>query len=165
MHPLTNPPRARLRNPGMERGDTVPDFTLPDDQGQDRTLSDFLSTGPVVLFFYPAAMTGGCTAESCHFRDLAAEFGELGAHRVGISPDGVTKQREFSSANGFDYPLLSDVDGAVAKQFGAWRRLLPLHAKRHTFVIDTDRKVLEVIKSELKLEVHADKALAALRSA
>ncbi|WP_181773726.1 peroxiredoxin [Amycolatopsis pittospori] len=147
----------------MERGDTVPDFTLPDDQGQDRTLSDFLSTGPVVLFFYPAAMTGGCTAESCHFRDLAAEFGEVGAHRVGISPDGITKQREFSSRNGFDYPLLSDVDGAVAKQLGVWRKFLPLHTKRHTFVIDTDRKVLEVIKSELKFEVHADKALAALR--
>ncbi|OXM55886.1 peroxiredoxin [Amycolatopsis thailandensis] len=147
----------------MDQGDLAPDFTLPDDTGQDRTLSDFLSTGPVVLFFYPAAMTGGCTAESCHFRDLAAEFGEVGAHRVGISPDGVTKQREFSNLHGFDYPLLSDVDGAVAKQFGVWRRFNPLHAKRHTFVIDTDRKVLAVIKSELKFDVHADKALAALR--
>jgi len=147
----------------MDQGDLAPDFTLPDDTGKDRTLSDFLSTGPVVLFFYPAAMTGGCTAESCHFRDMAAEFGEVGAHRVGISPDGVTKQREFSSLHGFDYPLLSDVDGAVAKQFGVWRRFSPLHAKRHTFVIGTDRKILAVVKSELKFDVHADKALAALR--
>ncbi len=147
----------------MDRGDIVPDFTLPDDQGEERTLSDFLSSGPVVLFFYPAAMTGGCTAESCHFRDLAAEFAEVGAHRVGISPDAVTKQREFSAMHGFDYPLLSDVDGAVAKQFGVRRKFSPLHTKRHTFVIDTDRKVLEVIKSELKFAVHADKALAALR--
>ncbi|MBE1496664.1 peroxiredoxin Q/BCP [Amycolatopsis lexingtonensis] len=147
----------------MDAGDLAPDFTLPDDQGADRTLSDFLATGPVVLFFYPAAMTGGCTAESCHFRDLAAEFAEVGAHRIGISPDGVTKQRQFSEANGFDYPLLSDVDGEVAKQFGVWRKLLPLHAKRVTFVIGEDRKVLEKIKSELNFTVHADQALKVLR--
>ncbi|MFI9453412.1 peroxiredoxin [Amycolatopsis sp. NPDC052450] len=147
----------------MDQGDIAPDFTLPDDKGEQRTLSDFLSSGPVVLFFYPAAMTSGCTAESCHFRDLAAEFAEVGAHRVGISPDAVAKQQEFSAKHGFDYPLLSDVDGSVAKQFGVWRKFSPLHAKRHTFVIDTDREVLEVIKSELKFTVHADKALAALR--
>jgi peroxiredoxin Q/BCP len=147
----------------MDQGDIAPDFTLPDDKGEERTLSDFLSSGPVVLFFYPAAMTSGCTAESCHFRDLAAEFAEVGAHRVGISPDAVAKQQEFSAKHGFDYPLLSDVDGVVARQFGVWRKFSPLHAKRHTFVIDTDRKVLEVIKSELKFTVHADKALAALR--
>ncbi|MFE5508893.1 peroxiredoxin [Amycolatopsis japonica] len=148
----------------MDQGDLAPDFTLPDDKGEERRLSDFLSSGPVVLFFYPAAMTSGCTAESCHFRDLAAEFAEMGAHRVGISPDAVAKQQEFSAKHGFDYPLLSDVDGVVAKQFGVWRKFSPLHAKRHTFVIDTDRKVLEVIKSELKFTVHADKALAALRA-
>ena len=119
----------------MDAGDLAPDFTLPDDRGVDRKLSDFLATGPVVLFFYPAAMTGGCTAESCHFRDLAAEFAEGGAHRVGISPDAITKQRAFAQANGFDYPLLSDVEGEVAKQFGVWRKLVPLHAKRVTFVI------------------------------
>jgi thioredoxin-dependent peroxiredoxin len=147
----------------MDQGDTAPDFTLPDDNGDDRTLSDFLAFGPVVLFFYPAAMTGGCTAESCHFRDLATEFGDVGAHRIGISPDAVSKQRAFSAANGFDYPLLSDVDGAVAKQFGVWRRFSPLHAKRRTFVIDTDREVLAVIKSELNFTVHADQALEVLR--
>ncbi|MEU3627941.1 peroxiredoxin [Amycolatopsis coloradensis] len=147
----------------MDQGDLAPDFTLPDDKGEERTLSDFLSSGPVVLFFYPAAMTTGCTAESCHFRDLAADFAEVGAHRVGISPDAVAKQQEFSAKHGFDYPLLSDVDGVVARRFGVWRKFSPLHAKRHTFVIDTDRKVLEVIKSELKFTVHADKALAALR--
>jgi peroxiredoxin Q/BCP len=147
----------------MDAGDLAPDFTLPDDQGRERTLSDFLATGPVVLFFYPAAMTGGCTAESCHFRDLAAEFAEVGAHRVGISPDGVTKQRQFAEANNFDYPLLSDVEGAVARQFGVWRKLLPLHAKRATFVIGEDRKILEKIKSELNFTVHADQALKVLR--
>ncbi|GAA3532825.1 peroxiredoxin [Amycolatopsis ultiminotia] len=147
----------------MQTGDLAPDFTLPDDQGTDRTLSALLAGGPVVLFFYPAAMTSGCTAESCHFRDLAAEFAEVGAQRVGISPDEVIKQRTFSETHGFDYPLLSDVDGVVAKQFGVWRRILPLHAKRQTFVIGTDRRILEVVKSELNFSTHADRALQVLR--
>ena len=147
----------------MQIGDLAPDFTLPDDQGVERSLSAFLADGPVVLFFYPAAMTRGCTAESCHFRDLAAEFAEAGAQRVGISPDAVGKQREFSAAHGFDYPLLSDVDGVVAKQFGVWRKFVPLHTKRQTFVIGADRRVVEVVKSELNFAVHADAALKVLR--
>ena len=68
----------------MERGDIVEDFELPDETGTPRKLSEFLAKGPVVLFFYPAAMTYGCTKESCHFRDLGAEFAALGAQRVGI---------------------------------------------------------------------------------
>lgn len=148
----------------MKQGDLAGDFTLPDEKGQQRSLTEFLETGPVVLFFYPAAMTSGCTAESCHFRDLADEFAEVGAHRIGISPDQVDKQKRFASTNGFDYPLLSDPDGAVATAFGVRRKFGPLLTRRHTFVIDTDRRVLEVIKSELRMGVHADKALEVLRT-
>ncbi|HJP79163.1 MAG TPA: peroxiredoxin [Pseudonocardiaceae bacterium] len=148
----------------MDKGDTAPDFELADDKGHARRLSEFLAEGPVVLFFYPAAMTTGCTAESCHFRDLAKEFGAVGAQRLGISPDSVAKQSEFSSVNSFDFPLLSDPDGVVATQFGVRRRFGPMLTKRQTFVIDTDRTVLEVIKSEVRMSVHADKALDALRA-
>lgn len=148
----------------MKKGDKVPDFTLTDDAGEQRSLSGLLESGPVVLFFYPAAMTTGCTAESCHFRDLAKEFAEVGAQRVGISPDAVEKQQEFSSRNGFDYPLLSDPDGAVATLFDVRRKFGPLLTRRHTFVIDTDRTVLEVIKSELRMSAHADRALEVLRA-
>ena len=148
----------------MNKGETAPDFELADDKGARRTLSEFLADGPVVLFFYPAAMTSGCTAESCHFRDLAKEFAEVGAQRLGISPDSVAKQSEFAQVNSFDYPLLSDPDGAVATEFGVRRRFGPLLTKRQTFVIDTDRTVLEVIKSEVRMAVHADKALEALRA-
>ncbi|WP_086828794.1 peroxiredoxin [Allokutzneria sp. NRRL B-24872] len=146
----------------MRPGDTIADFTLPDQDGEPRTLSKLLTDGPVVLFFYPAAMTGGCTAEACHFRDLGAEFAELGAQRVGISGDAVSKQKEFASQNTFDYPLLSDVDGTVSAQFGVKRRIIKM-VKRHTFVIGTDRVLLDVIKSELRFEAHADQALESLR--
>ena len=113
---------------------------------------------------YPAAMTGGCTAESCHFRDLAAEFAEVGAQRVGISTDSVQKQLQFSDTYGFDYPLLSDSEGQVARQFGVKRGWGPLPVKRHTFVIDTDSSIAEVIASEWRMNVHADKALETLRA-
>ncbi|MDX8149420.1 peroxiredoxin [Lentzea sp. BCCO 10_0061] len=147
----------------MKPGDLAPDFTLPDQDGADRKLSTLLEDGPVVLFFYPAAMTSGCTAQSCHFRDLAKEFEEAGAQRVGISMDDVAKQKEFAELNGFDYPLLADVGGDVAEQYGVRRRFGPIPVKRHTFVIGAGREIIEVVKSEFSMNAHADKALAALR--
>ena len=151
---------------GIKRGDRVPEFELPDQTGTVRSLTGLLADGPIVLFFYPAAMTPGCTKEACHFRDLAAEFDAVGASRVGISTDGVDKQARFADSQRFDYPLLSDRDGSVAEIFGVKRGLLGklLPVKRTTFVIDTDRSVLDVISSELNMDTHADKALATLRS-
>ena len=147
----------------MKTGDVVADFELPDESETKRRLSEFLAKGPVVLFFYPAAMTTGCTRESCHFRDLKSEFEALGAQRVGISADSVDKQRQFSEMHSFDYPLLSDTDRTVAQQFGVKRGLKILPNKRATFVIDTDSKVLAVITSEVNMAKHADSALEVLR--
>ncbi|BCB90591.1 peroxiredoxin [Phytohabitans suffuscus] len=151
---------------GVDKGDLVPDFELPDQTGTSRRLSELLVGGPVVLFFYPAALSRGCTAESCHFRDLAREFKAAGAQRVGISRDSVARQREFAEKHSFDYPLLSDADGEVAEAFGVKRKLPlgPMSMKRMTFVIGTDRRVMAVIHSELSMEQHADRALAVLRT-
>ncbi len=146
----------------MRTGDTVPDFELPDQTGTPRKLSEFLASGPVVLFFYPAAMTYGCTKESCHFRDLAAEFAAVGAQPVGISADKVEKQKQFDEKESLGLPLLSDSDRTVAAELGVKRGFGP--NKRTTFVIDTDRKVLDVIHSEISMNSHADKALAVLKA-
>ncbi|REE94956.1 peroxiredoxin [Thermomonospora umbrina] len=148
----------------MNVGDVVDDFELPDENGDERTLGALLAEGPVVLFFYPAAMTPGCTAEACHFRDLAAEFASVGGRPVGISSDPVDKQREFAGRHSLGYPLLSDEDGAVARRFGVRRGFALAPTKRQTFVIDTDRRVLEIVKSEIRMSVHADRALAALKA-
>lgn len=170
----------------MIAGDKAPDFTLYDHSGRPRTLSAFLSKGPVVLFFFPIASSPICTAQACHFRDLSDEFARVGAQRVGISTDTVDKQAHFALQRSFDYPLLSDADGVVSELFGvrrgrlaklrrsvvaredAWRgrhtrrrgllaRLLPV--KRTTFVIDTDRTILKVVSNEVRASVHADQAL------
>ncbi len=148
----------------MQTGDKVDDFELPDETGTPRKLSEFLEDGPVVLFFYPAAMTYGCTRESCHFRDLATEFKEAGGQRVGISADTIEKQKQFSDKHGFDYPLLADTDRTVAEMFGVKRGFGITPTKRATFVIDTDRTVLAVINSEVNMNKHADKALEVLRA-
>ena len=148
----------------MQVGDLVEDFELPDEDGTPRRFSDLARGGPVVLFFYPAAMTYGCTRESCHFRDLNGEFEALGAHPVGISGDQVAKQKQFSDKHSFPFPLLSDAEGTVATQFGVRRRLSALGNRRTTFVIDTDLRVLGVIHSEVSMASHADKALELLRS-
>src|SRR5690606_33290487 len=128
----------------MNRGDRVAEFELPDQTGTTRTLTGLLADGPVVLLFYPPAMTPGGTKAACHFRDLAAEFAAVGATRVGISADPVDKQAKFADQQKFDYPLLSDTEGVVATQFGVKRGLLGkfMPVKRTTFVIDTDRTVL-----------------------
>src|SRR6204780_1171599 len=142
----------------MEKGDLAPDFELPDEDGKPRRLSELAASGPVVLFFYPAAMTYGCTKESCHFRDMKAEFEAVGATRVGISADPVDKQLQFGEKHDFDYPLLSDVDRAVAASFGVKRRSNMLKVKRSTFVIDTDSSLLAELHSEVSMNSHADKA-------
>jgi peroxiredoxin Q/BCP len=147
----------------MQRGDLAPDFTLKDQDGNERTLSTMLLKGRVVLFFYPAAMTRGCTKESCHFRELGSEFATLGAQRLGISMDSVEKQAEFTKKNDLDYPLLADEDGAVAKLYGVKRSMDLLKVKRTTFVIGRDRRITEIINSEVSMNAHADKSLDALR--
>ncbi|HXW38551.1 MAG TPA: peroxiredoxin [Acidimicrobiales bacterium] len=150
---------------GVQPGDAVPDFELPDEDGRPRRLSELSDGHPVVLFFYPAALTYGCTKESCHFRDLAAEFEAVGARRVGISADPVEKQKRFSDKHRFDYPLLSDADGEVATLFGVRKGLGGLSpTKRATFVIGPDLRVTDVIRSEVRMNVHADRALEALCS-
>jgi peroxiredoxin Q/BCP len=170
----------------MIAGEKAPNFTLCDHTGRPRTLSALLSEGPVVLFFFPLASSPICTAQACHFRDLSNEFARVGAQRVGISTDTVDRQAHFAQQRSFDYPLLSDEDGVVSELFGVRRgrfarlrrsvlareaarhsrhtrrrgllaRVLPV--RRTTFVIDTDRTVLEVVSNEVRASVHADQAL------
>lgn len=142
----------------------VPDFTLTDQHGTPRSLSELTANGPLVIFFYPLASSGGCTKEACHFRDLQAEFQAAGASIVGISTDSVARQLDFATKNHFNYPLLSDPQGEVADLFGVKRRLLAktLPAKRATFVVDGAQTLRFAVSSETNMELHADQAMAAL---
>jgi peroxiredoxin Q/BCP len=145
-----------------QAGDQAPDFELPDQHGESVRLSTVLQKGPVVLFFYPAALSPGCTREACHFRDIVAEFTECDAQILGISADDIAKQKKFDDTHSLGYPLLADTDGTVARAYGVKRRIPGLPAKRATFVIGGDQKVLAAIHSELNMNIHANEALGAL---
>ena len=122
-----------------------------------------LLSGPVVLFFYPAAMTKGCTKESCHFRDLAAEFAALGCTAT-RHLDG--QRREAGGVHVEERPGLPAARRRrrhVAKLYGVKRSLDLLKVKRTTFVIGQDQRIVEVITSEVSMNTHADKSLDALR--
>lgn len=149
----------------MTDPDMVDDFELPDATGTTRRLSDLLEAGPVVLFFYPAAMSPGCTREACHFRDLAGELAAAGARAVGISTDPPEAQRRFDERHGLGFLLLSDEQGEVAASLGVKRRFGPIPVRRVTFVIGPDRRVLGVVRGEVRMERHADEALAILAAA
>ncbi|GGR62889.1 peroxiredoxin Q/BCP [Nocardioides luteus] len=150
----------------LETGAVAPDFTLPAQDGAPVTLSTLLEKGSVVIFFYPAAETAVCTKEACHFRDLAAEFAEIGAQRIGISKDSIEKQAGFAAHHDLDYPVLSDPSGSVAALYGVKPSILgkigPL--QRTTFAIGADGRIKTVVEGMLKADIHADEALAALRS-
>ena len=166
--PLRGRRRGRADDAGplyierMHKGDVVPDFELPDQTGTPRTLSELLAGGPVVLFFYPAAMTYGCTKESCHFRDLGAEFAAVGAQPVGISADPVDKQKQFDEKESLGFPLLSDPDRTVAAQLGVPRdrRELPAEQADRPSSSTPTAPCSTSSTREVSMGAHADKALA-----
>lgn len=100
-------------------GDTAPGFTLPAADGSTVSLEDYTGRS-VVVYFYPAASTPGCTTQACDFRDNLASLAAAGYTVLGISPDGVSKLRKFADAEELTFPLLSDEDHAVAEAWGAW---------------------------------------------
>ena len=145
-------------------GDEAPDFELPDQDCRFVRLGQLLASGPVVVFFYPAALSPGCTAQSCHFRDLAAEFDAVGASLVGISRDDVAKQKRFDTTHALGFPLLSDRDASVRSAYGVLRmggHVLP--ARRVTFVVAPTRRIVGIVHHELSMNAHADRALQAVR--
>ena len=123
-------------------GDVAPDFTLPDADGNLVSLSD-LRGQRVIVYFYPAAMTPGCTKEACDFRDNLSDLNGQGIAVVGISPDKPAKLAKFRDKEGLTFPLLSDPDHAVLEAYGAYGEKV-LYGKRtvgvirSTFVIGAD---------------------------
>ena len=129
----------------LAAGDTAPDFTLQDSTGADVSLTDFRGRN-VVLYFYPAAMTPGCTTEACDFRDNLNSLGQAGYQVVGVSKDEPAANAEFAEQEALNFPLLSDPDLAVHKAYGAWGEK-SMYGKavtgtiRSTFVIGEDGRV------------------------
>ena len=124
----------------LEVGDTAPDFILTDAHGESVSLSDYADS-KVIVYFYPAASTPGCTKQACDFRDNLAELDGQGIAVVGISPDKQEKLAKFADAEGLTFPLLSDPDKSVMTAWGAFGEK-KLYGKtvtgviRSTFLVD-----------------------------
>jgi peroxiredoxin Q/BCP len=129
----------------LARGDVAPDFTLPDADGKDVTLSSFRGQR-VIIYFYPAAMTPGCTTQACDFRDSLASLAAAGFSVLGISPDGPAKLAKFRDRDGLTFPLLSDPSKSVLEAYGAYGEKMQYGKKsvgviRSTFVVGADGKI------------------------
>jgi peroxiredoxin Q/BCP len=130
----------------LEVGDTAPDFTLPDQDGKPVSLSDFAGENTIV-YFYPAASTPGCTTQACDFRDNINSLKSAGYQVLGVSKDNLDDLKKFQTEQGLNFPLLSDQDLVVHKEYGAWGEK-SLYGKtvtgtlRSTFVVGPNGKVV-----------------------
>jgi peroxiredoxin Q/BCP len=146
-------------------GDKAPNFTLPDQDGNDVSLSDFAGE-TVVLYFYPKADTPGCTTQACGLRDSIAQFNDVGAVVLGVSPDPVKRVKKFHDGQGLNFTLLADADHAVCDLYGVWVEKSMYGkkywgAQRSTFVIDAGGTVVHMIE-KASPKTHAADVLAAL---
>lgn len=145
----------------LKSGDTAPDFTLPDQEGQPVNLNSLLKKGPVVLFFYPKDDSPGCTRQACSFRDNYSALMKLGVTVAGVSRDTQDDHVSFIGKYNLPYPLLSDTDGAVHAQYGTLG-LFGMLPRRITFLIDRNRKITLRHEDNLRMGSHLIAVLKAL---
>ena len=146
----------------LQKGDKAPDFTAVDQDGTTHKLSDYKGK-KLVVFFYPAASTPGCTAEACNLRDNYSEFTRKGYVLLGVSADTQKKQSNFKTKYDLPFPLLADEDKKVIEAFGVWgpkkfmgREFDGIH--RTTFVID-EKGVIEDVITKVKTKEHSAQIL------
>lgn len=152
----------------LETGDEAPYFNRPNQSGEDVTLDDYAGHG-LVVYFYPRAFTGGCTTESCDFRDRHEAFYAAGYEIIGVSPDPVGRLTDFKSEYGLPFPLLSDVDHAMAEAYGAWGTKKNYGKEyegiiRSTIVVDADGRI-EQAWYNVKAKGHAERVAGELTGA
>ena len=139
----------------LKAGERAPEFTLPDETGTDRSLTELLSTGAIILYFYPADFTPGCTRQACAFRDLHTEIERAGLRVVGISPQGPASHAKFREKHRLPYVLLSDEHKTVIKMYGL-NGPLGLGVRRATYLIDGSRRVRGAVLADFLIGRHAD---------
>ena len=139
----------------LKSGDKAPDFTLPDQDGNDVTLSDLLAEGPLLLYFYPADFTPGCTKEACDIRDMHEDISDVGIRVVGVSPQGSESHTKFRQKHRLPFTLLADEDKKVVHAFGV-DGPLGLGVRRATFFIEQDGRIGDVVVADILVGKHSD---------
>lgn len=136
-------------------GERAPDFTLPDQDECEQRLSALLHGQALILYFYPADFTPGCTREACDFRDLHAQILGAGLQVVGISPQEPASHRRFRDRHALPFLLLSDVDKAVIRAYDV-DGPLGIGVRRATYLLDGRRKILDAVLADLRIGRHQE---------
>jgi thioredoxin-dependent peroxiredoxin len=139
----------------LKAGERAPEFTLPDDSGTDRSLTELLSSGAIILYFYPADFTPGCTRQACKLRDLHTEIQRAGLRVVGISPQSPASHAKFREKYHLPFQLLSDEQKTVVKMYGL-NGPLGIGVRRATYLIDGSRRVRDAVLADLRIGRHMD---------
>ena len=139
----------------IKADERAPEFTLPDETGKDRSLTELLSAGAIVLYFYAADFTPGCTRQACVLRDLHTEIVNSGLRVVGISPQSPQTHAKFKAKYELPFVLLSDQQKTVIKMYGV-NGPLGLGVRRATYLIDGSRRVRDVVLADFRIGRHAD---------
>jgi peroxiredoxin Q/BCP len=135
------------------KGSVAPEFELADQDGRERTLSKLLSDGPLILYFYPADFTPGCTKEACSFRDLHQDLVRAGLRIVGVSPQDTDSHRRFAEKHGLNFTLLSDPDKKVIKAYDL-DGPLGIGVRRGTYLIGKDARIRDSVLADFRIGAH-----------
>ena len=138
----------------LKPGSKAPDFVVRDEQGRDVTLGDLLVDGPLILYFYPADFTPGCTREACTIRDLHSDIQSAGLTVAGISPQDSDSHRRFSEQHGLPFRLLCDPDKVVIRMYDV-DGPFSVGVRRATFLIDQDRSIRDAVLADVRIGRHA----------
>jgi thioredoxin-dependent peroxiredoxin len=139
----------------IQAGERAPEFTLPDETGTDRSLTELLSASALVLYFYPADFTPGCTRQACTLRDLQTEIKRAGLRVVGISPQSPASHAKFKAKYQLPFVLLSDQQKTVAKMYGV-NGPLGISVRRATFLIDASRRIRDAVLADFRIGRHVE---------
>lgn len=139
----------------LKKGDRAPAFELSDQDGQAISLSALLADGPLLLYFYPADFTPGCTKEACDIRDMHEDISDVGIRVVGVSPQDEDSHQRFRDKHKLPFTLLADPDKQAVKAYGA-DGPLGIGVRRATFLINTDGLIEDVVVADLRVGRHSD---------
>jgi peroxiredoxin Q/BCP len=147
----------------LANGTKAPEFELADQDGRRHTLASLLADGPLILYFYPADFTPGCTKEACSFRDLHQELMKAKLRVVGVSPQDVESHRRFADKHDLNFPLLADPDKAVVKAYDL-DGPLGFGVRRGTYLIGRDGRIVDSVLADLRIGAHEAFVRSALKS-
>lgn len=139
----------------LKIGSKAPEFVLPDSDGNDTALSDLLQNGPLILYFYPADFTPGCTKEACSIRDAHDDITSVGLQVAGVSPQDAESHERFRSEHKLPFILLCDEEKVAVKMYGV-DGPLGVGVRRATYLISQDRTIQDAIQADIRISKHSD---------